>query len=198
MKKAIMTLAVLFGIGLMAGCNRGLVDGEANDSTVAITTMEEINQYDSEGRKTGHWEYKNESTGWLCEENYEEGVLNGHATYYNESNTVIELNYCKGVECGELHIFFEGTERDTGIHLTDITKVDTMINGYVFHYRAHCKTIDVYRDIYSNEGTCYYEDLSGLQMDGFLGVGEWTVYDRDGKTSKTVTLDKPTADFTIK
>jgi hypothetical protein len=56
----------------------------------------------------------------------------------------------------------------------------------------------VYEGIYSNEGTCYYEDLSGLLLNGFLGVGEWIVYDRDGKITKTIILDKPTADYNIK
>lgn len=198
MKKAVLILAVLCGIGLMSSCKSGTTNEKKNDTTAVSMAVAEINQYDSEGRKTGHWEYKDERTGWFCIENYEEGVLDGPATYYYEEITTIEMNYCKGIECGEMHIFFEGTEGNTGIHLTDITKVDTIINGALFHYRAHCKTIDVYKGIYSNEGTCYYKDLDGLQVDGFVGVGEWIVYDRDGKTSKTVILDKPTADFNIK
>lgn len=200
MKKVFLTLAVLCGIGLTVGCrcNRRNTNECINDTTAVSTTAAEINQYDSEGRKTGHWEYKDESTGWFCKENYKEGVLDGPATYYLENVMTIGMNYSKGVECGEMSVFFEGPKENTGIHLTDITNIDTIINGFLFHYRAHCKTNNVYDGIYSNEGICYYEDLSGLLMDGFLGVGKWIVYDRDGNTSKTITLDKPTADFNIK
>ena len=208
MGKTIFTLAVLCGIMLLSRCKGGNSKENTIDTTAVgrdrmgatlskVTKMVETNQYDSEGRKTGHWEYMDESTGWFCVENYVEGVLDGSATYYNEELLTIEMNYCKGIECGEMHIF-DGTKGDTGIRLSDITKVDTIINGNIFHYRAHCKTNDVYKGIYSNEGTCYYEDQGGLLVDGFLGVGEWIVYDRDGKTIKTVTLDKPTADFNIK
>jgi hypothetical protein len=198
MKKAILTLVVLCGIGLMAGCKYGTTNEETTDITAVSTIVEEINQYDAKGRKMGYWEYKDESTGWFCKENYEEGMLDGPATYFLEDVMTIEMNYCKDIECGEMNILFEGTEGGKGIYLTDITKVDTTINGFLFRYRAHCKTNDVYEGIYSNEGTCYYEDLSGLLLNGFLGVGEWIVYDRDGKITKTIILDKPTADYNIK
>lgn len=199
MKKTLIICTALLAFVALRACKNGAAANDTATDTLqqCDTVAEAINQYDSEGRKTGRWEYLDEATGWFCEENYVEGLLDGPATYYYEEITTIEMSYCKGIECGEMHIFFEGTEGDTGIRLTDITKVDTVINGHLLHYRAYCKTNDVYEGIYRNEGTCYYEDISGLQVNGFLGVGDWIVYDSDG-SSRTVTLDKPTSDFNIK
>ena len=193
-----MLCTALLAFAAFVACNGNGEPDEQADTAVACEQSEQINQYDSEGRKTGHWTYVDETTGWLHNENYEEGVLEGHAVLSYNDITYIDVDYRKGIVCGEMLITFEGTEGNTGIRLTNITKVDTMINGTLFGYRAHCKTDCVYEGIDSSEGTCYYIDVEGLQReDGFLGTGEWLVTN-ERKVTKHIKLDKPTPIFNIK
>ena len=79
MKKAILTLAVLCGIGLIAGCKNGTFDESTTD-----TDEEIINQYNADGKKDGLWRY-------------------------NEGDVMItEVHYDNGNECVELKMFLDG------------------------------------------------------------------------------------------
>lgn len=184
-KKIFLTFAVLCGIGLMIGCNH-----RSTNEPVTDIVIEKINQYDTEGRKDGLWKY--EEYGWEKTENYVNGVLNGHATYSlseNNQNMIIEeIDYCNGIECGEIKMFVKGLLQ---YHVTNITNVDTMINGNLLKYRAHYTE---YNDssIVIREGNGYYLDLDGLFIDGFLGFGEWIVYDTLNNTYKKIFLSEIT------
>ena len=165
MKKAILTLAVLCGIGLMAGCKGGTADESATD-----TVAEKINQYNADGKKDGLWRY-------------------------NEGDVMItEVRYDNGNECGELKMFLDGK---LFCHISDIERVDTTIGENTFEYKAHYKDFED-GSIITKEGNGYYNGYEGLIPDGFLGVGDWRVYDTLSGTYKTVNLTEPTFDESIR
>ena len=194
--------AALLVIGLMA-CKNGNVNSLEADTTPQSDTisydsdtLKEVKQYDSEGRRTGSWTY--EEYGWIIKEHYVDGVLDGHATYTDDERvnqnvgTRIEMDYCKGVECGEMKIFFEGKP---GLHLTNITKVDTVIEGFRLDYRAYIKEYLDDGKTVRFEGVGYYGDNGSLLAEGYWCVGRWKIYDTKSKTVKTVTFKKPNCEI---
>ena len=194
----------------LTACKNGNVNGpdvgtmlqsdtiSQNDTVPSVTydsekeTFKEVKQYDSEGRRTGFWTY--EEYGWIHKEHYVDGVLDGHATYTDDERinqierTRIEMDYCKGVECGEMKIFFEGKP---GLHLTNITKVDTVIEGFRLGYRAYIKEYLDDGKTVRFEGVGYYGDNGSLLAEGYWCVGRWKIYDTKSKPVKTATVKKP-------
>ena len=165
MKKIFLTLVVLCGIGLIAGCKNGTFDESTTD-----TDEEIINQYNADGKKDGLWRY-------------------------NEGDVMItEVHYDNGNECVELKMFLDG---EMWCHISDIEKADTMIGENMFEYRAHYKEFEDGSFIIK-EGNGYYNGYEGLIPDGFLGVGDWRVYDPKDGTYKTVSLTEPTFDESIR
>lgn len=197
---------LLFVFGLAACKNNNVNDlapdnSRQSDSLTAITdsikgTIKEVKQYDAKGQRTGFWTY--EEYGWLKQEHYVDGVLDGHATYsdverINQNEGMrIEMDYCKGIECGEMRVFFEGKP---GMHLTDITKVDTLIEGFLLHYRAYIKEYLDDGKTVRYEGVGYYGDSDFLIAEGYWCVGRWKIYDEKSKTVKTVTFTKPNCEI---
>jgi len=173
-----------------------------NDTVPSVTydsekeTFKEVKQYDAEGRRTGFWTY--EEYGWIQKEHYVDGVLDGHATYTDDERinqnerTRIEMDYCKGVECGEMKIFFE---RKPSLHLTNITKVDTVIEGFRLGYRAYIKEYLNDGKTVRFEGVGYYGDNGSLLAEGYWCIGRWKIYDAKSKTTKTVTFKKPNCEI---
>lgn len=198
--------AFLLTFGLTA-CKNGDVKkpdsatSRQSDSIAAITdsvgeTTKEVKQYDAEGRRTGFWMY--EEYGWLKKEHYTDGMLDGHATYSDKEKinqierTRIEMNYCKGIECGEIKIYFDGKP---GLHLTNITKVDTVIEGFQLDYRAYIKEYLDDGKTVRFEGVGYYGNCDYLIAEGYWCVGRWKIYDDKSKTVKIVNLKKPTCEI---
>lgn len=202
MKKTIFFCAAMLVFGLTA-CKNGNVNSLEADTTPQSDTisydsdtLKEVKQYDSEGRRTGFWTY--EEYGWIHKEHYVDGVLDGHATYTDDERinqierTRIEMDYCKGVECGEMKIFFEGKP---GLHLTNITKVDTVIEGFRLGYRAYIKEYLNDGKTVRFEGVGYYGDNDSLLVEGYWCIGRWKIYDAKSKTVKTVTFKKPNCEI---
>jgi len=203
-KRIICSLMLVFGL---AACKNGNVHNldsatsQQSDSLTAINdslgeTTKEVKQYDAKGRRTGLWTYK--EYGWLKQEHYVDGVLDGHATYSDDERINqnegmrIEVDYCKGIECGEMKIFFEGKP---GIFLTNITKVDTLIEGFLLHYRAYIKEYLDDGKTVRYEGVGYYGNCDYLIAEGYWCVGRWKIYDDKSKTVKTVTFTKPNCEI---
>ncbi|MBQ4440891.1 MAG: hypothetical protein II899_02140 [Bacteroidales bacterium] len=202
--KNLLILILLLVLGLTACKNSNVnsLDAGATPQSDTISyasdTLKEVKQYDAQGRRTGFWTY--EEYGWVKNEHYADGVLDGHATYtdderINQNERMrIEMDYCNGVECGEMKIFFEGRP---GLHLTNITKVDTVIEEFQLDYRAHIK--EYLRDgkTLRCEGVGYYGNSDFLIAEGYWCVGRWKIYDTKSKTVKTVTFKKPTCALEI-
>ena len=188
-REIIALWVIVCAIGWLASCQ----NGSAADTTDDSLQKEEVNQYDSEGRRTGVWEY--EEFGWTKKEHYVNGVLDGHASYSDEERVNqnvsmnIEVDFCNGDECGETSVIMDGVLR---LHFTDIIKVDTSINGQLFHYRACIREYFDEGKSIRFEGVGYYEDHNGVLDDGYLGVGDWKMFDTQSQTLKTVTFNKPT------
>ena len=202
--KSTIILITLLVFGL-ATCKNGNVDRPdagttpQNDTiSYASDTLKEVKQYDAQGRRTGFWTY--EEYGWVKNEHYVDGVLDGHATYsdderINQNERMrIEMDYCNGVECGEMKIFFEGRP---GLHLTNITKVDTVIEEFQLDYRAYIKEYLDDGKTVRFEGLGYYGNSGLLIAEGYWCVGRWKIYDEKNKTMKTVTFDKPTCEIEL-
>lgn len=202
--KNLLILILLLVLGLTACKNSNVNSLDAGTSpqsdtiSYASDTLKEVKQYDAQGRRTGFWTY--EEYGWVKNEHYADGVLDGHATYtdderINQNERMrIEMDYCSGVECGEMEIFFEGKP---GLQLTNITKVDTMIEEFQLDYRAHI--MEYLRDgkTLRCEGVGYYGNSDFLITEGYWCVGCWKIYDEKSKTMKTVTFKKPTCALEI-
>lgn len=182
-KKVFLTLAVLCAVAMMAGCNGGGTPAELAEAgmpsefaeltaTVAAndSLAGKINLYNAEGKKDGLW---------LIEEN---------------DRMISEVHYCNGIECGELKIYFDGK---LSCHITGIEKTDTVIGLNRFEYKAHYKEYTDDGTTINKEGDGYYTGYMGLIIDGFLGVGDWRVYDTLDNTYKTVTLTEPAFDESI-
>ena len=195
-----MITLLVFGL---TACKNGNVDSpdagatpQSDTISYASDTLKEVKQYDAQGRRTGFWTY--EEYGWIKNEHYVDGVLDGHATYTDDERinqnerTRIEMDYCNGVECGEMKIFFEGR---LGLHLTNITKVDTVIEEFQLDYRAHIKEYLSDGKTLRCEGVGYYGNNDFLIAEGYWCVGRWKIYDDKSKTMKTVTFDKPTCEI---
>lgn len=197
-----MILLLVLGLTACKNSNVNSLDAGATPQSDTISyasdTLKEVKQYDAQGRRTGFWTY--EEYGWVKNEHYADGVLDGHATYtdderINQNERMrIEMDYCNGVECGEMKIFFEGRP---GLHLTNITKVDTVIEEFQLDYRAHIK--EYLRDgkTLRCEGVGYYGNSDFLIAEGYWCVGRWKIYDTKSKTVKTVTFKKPTCALEI-
>ena len=197
-----MILLLVLGLTACKNSNVNSLDAGATPQSDTISyasdTLKEVKQYDVQGRRTGFWTY--EEYGWVKNEHYADGVLDGHATYtdderINQNERMrIEMDYCNGVECGEMKIFFEGRP---GLHLTNITKVDTVIEEFQLDYRAHIK--EYLRDgkTLRCEGVGYYGNSDFLIAEGYWCVGRWKIYDTKSKTVKTVTFKKPTCALEI-
>ena len=204
MKKTIFFCAALLVLGLVA-CKNGNVNSpdagttpQCDTISYASDTLKEVKQYDAQGRRTGFWTY--EEYGWIKNEHYVDGGLDGHATYTDDERinqnvrTRIEMDYCNGIECGEMKIFFEGRP---GLHLTNITKVDTVIEEFQLDYRAYIKEYLDDGKTVRFEGVGYYGDNGSLLAEGYWCVGRWKIYDTKSKTVKTVTFKKPTCALEI-
>lgn len=193
MKKAFLTLAVLCAVAMMGGCKGGGTPAELDETgmsrkldeagtpaeldgrtaTVAAndSLAGKINLYNAEGKKEGLW--LDEVTDRM----------------------ISEVNYCNGIECEELKIYFDGK---LSCHITGIKKTDTVIGLNRFEYRAHYKEYTDDGTTINKEGDGYYTGYMGLIIDGFFGVGDWRVYDTLDNTYKTVTLTEPAFDESIR
>lgn len=202
-KKNLITIMITLLVFGLTACKNGNVDSldagtspQSDTISYASDTLKEVKQYDAQGRRTGFWTY--EEYGWIKNEHYVDGVLDGHATYTDDERinqnerTRIEMDYCNGVECGEMKIFFEGR---LGMHLTNITKVDTVIEEFQLDYRAHIMEYFSDGKTLRCEGVGYYGNNNFLIAEGYWCVGRWNIYDEKSKTMKTVTFDKPTCEI---
>lgn len=189
-KRGLKAKVFLFGamvcaLGMMTGCRNGGATEGSDDTTV---DTEPVNQYDDQGRKTGYWSY-DVPGGWRAEENYTDGILDGKAVY-SEEKFRIEVNYCNGDECGEVKFFFEDK---LDLHITDITKVDTMINGYLIHYRGYFKEYFDDGTTVRCEGMGFYADHNNLLAEGYYMIGRWLRNDNPAHfTPDTVMYTVPT------
>ncbi len=183
MKKAFLTIAVLCAVVMLSGCKGGGTPAELDEAGMPSELAEltatvaandslagKINLYNAEGKKDGLW---------LIEEN---------------DRMISEVHYCNGIECGELKIYFDGK---LSCHITGIEKTDTVIGLNRFEYKAHYKEYTDDGTTINKEGDGYYTGYMGLIIDGFLGVGDWRVYDTLDNTYKTVTLTEPAFDESI-
>ena len=185
--KKILFWALLI-VSLTACKNYSTVEAVAD--TAADTMPVVCNQYDEQGRKTGYWAYEMPS-GWHAKENYANGVLDGLAVYESYKQEMrMELNFCNGDECGEFKFSFKGM-LDT--HITDIAKVDTMINGYLIHYRGYFKEYFDDGATVRREGMGYYADHDDMLAEGYYMIGRWLKYDNPAHfTPDTVVYTVPT------
>lgn len=152
--------------GMPAELDEATATEVANDSLAG-----KINLYNANGKKDGLW-------------------------LYEESDRMIsEVNYCNGIECGELKVYIKGK---LYCHFTGIEKTDTVIGLNMFEYRAHYKEYTDDGTTINKEGDGYYTGYEGFIHDGFLGVGDWRVYDTLDNTYKTVTLTEPAFDESIR
>ena len=189
MKKIFLLVAVVCALGMMTACKNNGTAEVAADTTVDTVPVAS-NQYDDQGRKTGYWAYEMPS-GWRAEENYANGVLDGPAVYESYKQEMrMEVNFCNGDECGEFKYFFKG-KLDT--HITDIVKVDTMINGYLVHYRGYIKEYFDDGNTIRREGMGYYADNGDLLGEGYYMIGRWLRNDNPlHLTPDTVMYNVPT------
>ena len=172
--RTFFTLAVLCAVAMMAGCKGGSTSAELDERTATVAANDslagKINLYNAEGKKDGLW---------LIEEN---------------DRMISEVHYCNGIECGELKMYFDGK---LNCHFTGIEKTDTVIGRNRFEYKAHYKEYTDDGTTINKEGDGFYNGYEAFIHDGFLGVGDWRVYDTLDNTYKTVTLTEPAFDESI-
>ena len=172
--RTFFTLAVLCAVAMMAGCKGGSTSAELDERTATVAANDslagKINLYNAEGKKDGLW---------LIEEN---------------DRMISEVHYCNGIECGELKMYFDGK---LNCHFTGIEKTDTVIGRNRFEYKAHYKEYTDDGTTINKEGDGFYNGYEAYIHDGFLGVGDWHVYNTLDNTYKTVTLTEPAFDESI-
>ena len=172
--RTFFTLAVLCAVAMMAGCKGGSTSAELDERTATVAANDslagKINLYNAEGKKDGLW---------LIEEN---------------DRMISEVHYCNGIECGELKMYFDGK---LNCHFTGIEKTDTVIGLNRFEYKAHYKEYTDDGTTINKEGDGFYNGYEAYIHDGFLGVGDWHVYNTLDNTYKTVTLTEPAFDESI-
>lgn len=184
MKKAFLALAVLCAVGMMAGCKGGGTPAELEEAGTPAELAErtatvaandslagKINLYNAEGKKDGLWLYE------------------------VTERMISEVNYCNGNECGEQKVYIN---EKLHCHITGIEKTDTVIGLNRFEYKAHYKEYTDDGSTINKEGDGFYTGYMGIIIDGFLGVGDWRVYDTLDNTYKTVTLNEPAFDESIR
>ena len=175
MKKVFLALAVLCAVGMMAGCKGSDAPAELDETTATETANDslagKINLYNANGKKDGLWLYE------------------------VTERMISEVNYCNGNECGEQKVYINGK---LNCHITGIEKTDTVIGLNRFEYKAHYKEYTDDGSTINKEGDGFYTGYMGIIIDGFLGVGDWRVYDTLDNTYKTVTLDEPAFDESIR